>query len=256
MKFSVATLLVFFSISSPTKAALSLIDQNSDLTQKRFLFIDARNLDQCLQSSVESSLCLPASTFKSANKEMPSFYHSSWVLGTLGLDGSEDLLIFSDDKHDRNLVAGVLQLAGQKNIALWQGDTTLLQVMAGSGKGRGRGITRQTVYSGPIRDNQIAMIEDLNSLIDRDWKVINVDIQIQESQILEQSKVILASANPVEAIVAFSSRLALGYTQTKVVIDQYPSGDYSDNKIFQITGLIMIVLSVGIFLSIARVSRR
>jgi hypothetical protein len=256
MKFIVAALLSIFLIMCPAKAALSLIDQNSDLTQKIFRYIDARNLDRCLESSVKSSICLPADTFKSPDKELPSFYHSSWFFGTLGLDGSEELLVFSDNKPDRNLVAGVLHLAGQKNVALWQGKVALLQQIAGSGKGRTGGITRQVVYSGLIREDQIAMLDDLNSLTERDWELVYPDIQKQKWQIPEQKKVILASENPVDAIAVFTNRLVFGYSQTKIVIEKYPSEHYSDNRRFQITGLMMILLSVGIFLYIARVSRR
>jgi len=235
----ITTLLVIFLFTQPAYASIKLIDQRHALQRDSYRLIDARSLDTCVEAGVKSALCLPAASFTSDSAYLPSFYHSNWLLGTLGLDGSETVLVFSDNAAERNLVAGMMYLAGQQAVTIWSGKIEALQRVFGAGKGVPRGMIRKSVFSGEVRDDQIALIEDLDALAADGWQIFPAD-NIPTTQ----SRKIVADLNPSDAINAFATLLA-GGLDAKVVIDSHAVRKAPAPGTGQALGLVLILLGAG-----------
>lgn len=136
--------------------------------------LDTRQADQCQARSLKGARCLSADDFLGPNRRFPSLRDISWLLGTLGLSGDETLVIAGTPGMKRDFVAGVLYLAGQRNV--WVLTPPLGRLIA-SGKGdrsggQGRSMSRLTIYTAHPRDEQIVLRQAL-------WQMIKTDMPLR-----------------------------------------------------------------------------
>jgi thiosulfate/3-mercaptopyruvate sulfurtransferase len=183
-----------------------------------FILLDARELSRCQAESVARARCLPATTFIAGDGSVASFYHVGWALGTHGLSSAETVLVFGDEARQRNLLAGVLHLAGQDRVVIWQGDVAPLQASLGKTPGLTRGITRQRVYQGVVRDDLLASAPAVAQLEASGWLHYRAD-----SPMAAEQRWIVASPQPQQSIDVFVELAATRADALKLVIDSYPA---------------------------------
>ena len=73
-----------------------------------------------------------------------------WLLGTIGLTGSETVLIYTDHEERGRIVGAMLHLAGQETVHVVVADTP-----EGSAGGTPRSFSREAVYTAPARTEQV-----------------------------------------------------------------------------------------------------
>jgi hypothetical protein len=111
--------------------------------------IDVRALQACEQASLAGARCLPAADLFEADGRPVDFHTLRWLLGTIGLSGRERVLVVAAKPSDAAAVGALLLLAGLRAVAVLDRPMT---VAAGEPGGRDRSITREAVFTAPMRD--------------------------------------------------------------------------------------------------------
>ncbi len=129
----------------------------------RVTVVDARAQAACVKRSIDGAHCLPASEFLDLHGRLAGFREIYWLLGTAGLSGSEHVLVVGDDPTERDFVAGMLYLCGQRKVSIL---TLPLSQGAGLpaarlGSGVGRAMTRNPYYQATVRENDIVLRSEL-----------------------------------------------------------------------------------------------
>ena len=116
--------------------------------------IDVRPLEQCKATSLPGARCLPPTEFLGRRGQLPSERDLLWLLGTAGLDGSERVVVGGDNAGAREFVAGLLYLAGQREVRVLTTPLTPLVATRGdAAPGRERALIRSAVFTAPMRDD-------------------------------------------------------------------------------------------------------
>lgn len=239
-----ASLALFSLIFTMTgHASIRSESDIAGLPQENVQLIDVRDQQSCLDDGINMALCLPASTIKTESGEIPSFYHINWLLGTAGLDGSETLLVFSDNEFDLYLVSGVLHLAGQQEIILWSGKPGQLQQIYGAGSGRVRGNTRHSIFAARMRDELITMPSQLTTLKTQGWELVT-----SENAVSNATNPIIANVSPGVAIATFAQLLTMNRNDATVMINSFAGKAFMDYSPFQIIGLLLMAVGVAAWL--------
>lgn len=128
--------------------------------------VDSRPEAACGQATLAPSqrpaLCLPPAAVLGPHGRLVGPRALLWRLGTLGLTGAEAVLVVGDDATDRDFVAGLLHLAGQAEVAvLTRPVTPLLAQGADSAAGTTAAMTRQSVFTAPMRDDRLVLRDEL-----------------------------------------------------------------------------------------------
>jgi len=194
-----------------------------------WVLLDARTAERCMDSSVSGAHCLPSNTFFAENGDLASFYHINWVLGTMGLSESDDLLVFSDTAIERDAVAGLLFLAGQARVSRWVGKIKALQNVLGAGPGKGRGRTRSSVYTGVTRDQFMTFTEARTGL---QGTALRTSPGLPASP-KEADNTVVYADTPISAIARFTRLLADGQEATQVMIDGAVPEPFTQNRIYR-----------------------
>ena len=148
--------------SRASDAAFGYTENASNLIGS-VMVVDARSEKACLHSTVRSARCLPAADFLGPHGRLASFREIYWLLGTAGLSEKEHVLVVGDDPTERDFVAGMLYLCGQAKISIL---TIPISRGAGlrqdqMGRGIGRGMTRNPIYQGVVRESRIVLRDEL-----------------------------------------------------------------------------------------------
>lgn len=116
--------------------------------------VDTRPLAECQAAALPDARCLPPAEFLGPRGELPNERDLLWLLGTAGLDGSERVVVTGDNASAREFVAGVLYLAGQRDVRILDAPLTpLVKAHAGAAEGRTRALVRSSVFTAPMRDD-------------------------------------------------------------------------------------------------------
>jgi thiosulfate/3-mercaptopyruvate sulfurtransferase len=241
MRFLV--LLVFIAAALPSQASIQTLTSSSSSTLDKIKLLDARTIEQCLDSSVSGALCLPAGTFYSKEYGLASFHHINWVLGTMGLSENDHLLVFADNTVDRDAVAGLLFLAGQRKVSRWDGEMMQLQNLLGAGSGQARGATRTHIYAGATRDKFITLAREIPTLQQAGWTISSAQLSSEAVP----ANTIVSADSPMIAVAIFATLLANGHQTLKVVIDKLAPGNSSNNKIY--VWLILMLIFAAMLLT-------
>jgi len=125
--------------------------------------VDARAEDACLHYTVRGAHCLPAADFLGPHGRLASFREIYWLLGTAGLSEQAHVLVVGDDPTERDFVAGMLYLCGQRKVSI-----LTIPIARGAGleqaqmgQGTGRGMTRNPIYLGVVREGRIVLRDEL-----------------------------------------------------------------------------------------------
>ena len=126
------------------------------------VFVDTRDAGTCTGSSVEGALCMEPAQFLHPDGTPARFRDINWLAGTFGLDPLSTAIVFGDDESDNDFVAGILFLLGQSRIVIWRGDPGALLESRKQGAGRQRGMLRSRFIVTPMRDEYIALDDDVH----------------------------------------------------------------------------------------------
>lgn len=151
--------------------------------------IDTRKQSQCMQRSLAGAHCLPATDLLGPTGALPNFADIYWALGTVGLDGSETVLIVGNNTGARNFVAGVLYLCGQARVEILKPRIT--QVLGAgklhTGPGLPRAILRQRIYRADMRDNAMLLPRELQRLNKRNQQYRLIDADHLQKNVLKHA---------------------------------------------------------------------
>lgn len=161
------------------------------------ILLDASSLTSCQAESVKMAKCLPSETFQSDKNILASFYHIAWVLGTSGLQGNEEVLVFADNEDQRDALISILYLAGQKKIWRWNANKSDLIKRFGKAKGQTRGIIRSHYYTVKMRHNTLVLMSEIESLKQQGWVLSNKDQSLHKPTIV-------AGKNPLDSLARFT----------------------------------------------------
>ncbi|MEJ2625880.1 MAG: rhodanese-like domain-containing protein [Pseudolabrys sp.] len=111
--------------------------------------IDVRTQERCEKASLPGARCLPAAALFHKDGRPVDYHTLRWLLGTIGLSGKESVLVVGADAGNAAAVGALLYLAGQRAVAVLDKPLT---VLAKAEAGSARGMTREAVFTAPMRD--------------------------------------------------------------------------------------------------------
>lgn len=160
-----ATALVFALLSQQSVDA-AVVRFVSDPAIKTDLVIDVRPTAQCETGSLPGARCLPARDVFGPHGRPANISGLLWLLGTAGLTGAEHVMVVGDGSLDRDAMAGLLYVAGQRQVSVLKGP---LRNLSSQGQalepGIARSTTREAVYQAPMRGNAAILRAELLALI-------------------------------------------------------------------------------------------
>lgn len=137
-----------FSSSAISADGLMSVTQVQDARQTHV--IDIRDVEACEDASLPGARCLPMNNFVDASGKKIGFHALRWLLGTVGLSGSEHVLIISNTPENARTVGPLLYQAGQMHVSIL--NTAFVAVDNAPG-GESRSMSRETVFIAAMRDN-------------------------------------------------------------------------------------------------------
>ncbi len=124
-----------------------------------YAVLDIRDEDTCFLGAPPNSRCLPAEQLLSSDAGAPLGFHAlRWALGTLGLTGTETLVIYPGDQVSRDdalAAAALLYLTGQRQVLVHDGPA--LEIRDGA---RVRALWREVIYTAPMRTGAMVVAAD------------------------------------------------------------------------------------------------
>ena len=140
------------------------------------VIVDSRPSARCREASLPAARCLPADDFFGPHHRLANASGILWLLGTAGLTGSEHVLVIGDESTSRDLLAGLLFLAGQErvsvlNLPLSAQNEAGVRLTPGVPRSR----TREVVYRAPMRGERILLRNELRVLMAEDAPPVILD---------------------------------------------------------------------------------
>ena len=74
----------------------------------RPVLVDARPLEDCREGTLPGALCFPMDKALSDSGRLANMRDLRWLLGTYGLTGSENVVVFADQPAHRDVVSVLL----------------------------------------------------------------------------------------------------------------------------------------------------
>jgi len=130
-------------------------------TDPAWKVIDTRPLEQCERRSLPGARCLSADQLLGNHGRLPSLRDITWLLGTLGLSGNEPVVVAGGDAIARDFIAGVLYLAGQRQVAILRVPLARLVAEATPATGQRRSMSREVQFVARPRGQRILLRSEL-----------------------------------------------------------------------------------------------
>lgn len=111
--------------------------------------LDVRTADACLAGSLPGARCLPFDHFVGAGGAVIGYVQLRWLLGTVGLQGDETVVVVGARAADSQRVGALVSGAGQRRV--WVYDKPFVS-SASLQPGTARNVSRETVFTAPMRD--------------------------------------------------------------------------------------------------------
>lgn len=125
--------------------------------------LDVRGEDACAEASLPGARCLPADWLFEADGGPMDFGALRWLLGGLGLNGTEEVAIWPADERHAKAAAALIYLAGQARVVLLDSSVPPID------RGEPRSFSREVVFSTPMRIEALAVahVQPDGELVDR-----------------------------------------------------------------------------------------
>jgi len=156
--------LLIATNSQASFAAQGVIDYVTTQAGHSGFIVDTRKPESCEAASLKGARCLPARDLLGPHKRLANFSGLIWLLGTAGLTGEEHVLVTGDQSTNKEFIAGVLYLAGQRKVSVL---TSPLKSLP-EGKmapGISRSKTRENVYQAAMRSDLIVLRSELAGML-------------------------------------------------------------------------------------------
>ncbi len=119
--------------------------------------LDVRDRKVCETASLPGARCLPLRDFFGPRGRLASFKDIRWLLGTVGLTGAETVAVAAATPSRAETAGAILWLAGQAEVRI-----VPEPVAAGDDAGgRSRSLTREAVFTAPMRDDRLVTHAEL-----------------------------------------------------------------------------------------------
>lgn len=161
------------SASSPADAAA--VRFVSDPATHVDIVVDARPAAQCEKASLPGARCLPLRDLLGPFDRLANISGLLWLLGTAGLTGAEHVLVVGDRALDRDALAGLLYLAGQRQVSVLAKLVSKDETGTSLTPGTGRSTTREAVFEAPMRSGAVVLRGELLALIRSDAPPVILD---------------------------------------------------------------------------------
>ncbi len=149
---------------SQSLAAAPVVSYTSSPVGQADFIIDTRSAVLCEKASLQGARCLSARDFFGPHKRLANFSGILWLLGTAGLTGSEHVLIVGNKSVDKEAMAGLLFIAGQRKISiLRQAIGSLKNTNLAPGVTRSK--SREEIYQSTMRSDRIVLRDDLIKIV-------------------------------------------------------------------------------------------
>lgn len=141
---------VVLAFSSPALSAdgLMSVAHVQDTPQTRV--IDTRDVAACEAASLPTARCLPMNNFVDGTGNHIGFHALRWLLGTVGLRGSEHVLVIGASPAETRTVGTLLYQAGQMQVSMLN---TAFVAAENAPGGETRSMSREVVFTAPMRGN-------------------------------------------------------------------------------------------------------
>lgn len=162
-----------------TASGLRFIDRLPEGDHWRLL--DTRPVEQCEKRSIRDARCLAADDLLGHSGRLPSPRDIAWLLGTLGLQGSETVVVAGRPGEARDFIAGVLYLAGQRSVLVLQPPLSRV-IVSGDyplATGQRRSMSREQHYVAQPRDGQILLRRELQQRLNGNQPLRLLDARSQ-----------------------------------------------------------------------------
>ena len=126
------------------------IDSAGQLPDARI--IDIQDEDACTTASLPGARCLPFNNFQRADGQTIGFHALRWLLGTVGLNGEETVLVIGGTTDQVKTVGGLIYQAGQHRVAFL---TTPFKSPINATGGEPRSFSREVVFTQAMLDNRL-----------------------------------------------------------------------------------------------------
>jgi len=137
--------------------------------------IDVREVSECKKITLSTATCLSVEDLLATRQRLANFSGLLWKLGTVGLNGSEHVLVVGNSMHRKDTVAGILHLAGQQNISILNqsiSDLTNSNSEWSFSKGTVASSTRIQVWQSPMRSDQIILHNEMIQIVGDNSSII------------------------------------------------------------------------------------
>ncbi len=128
--------------------------------------LDTRSQASCEKASLPQARCLPVRDLLGPHNRLANISGLLWLLGTAGLTGNESVVVIGDNAQDRDFLAGLFYLAGQRHVSVLTRSLPELKADGLTFKpGLARGATREVVYQAAMRSDVAVLRKELLQMI-------------------------------------------------------------------------------------------
>lgn len=152
-------------------STISYVDSIPDNTK----IVDVRDVSECRKSTLQSATCLSVEDLMASRQRLANFSGLLWKLGTIGLTGSEHVLVVGNSVARKDTFAGILHLAGQRKISILDvsiSDLTESKTAWSFSKGTTAPSTRTQVWQIPMRSDRIVLHNEMVQIVFADNSLI------------------------------------------------------------------------------------
>lgn len=121
----------------------------------RSVLVDARPLEDCRESTLSGALCFPMNKVLSDSGRLANMRDLRWLLGTYGLTGSENVVVFADQPAHRDVVSVLFFLAGQSKVSRLS-SASVLELKS---RGSAGALSRQAFYIADVRSKFLESVK-------------------------------------------------------------------------------------------------
>ncbi|MDG1193357.1 MAG: hypothetical protein P8N03_05740 [Arenicellales bacterium] len=119
------------------------------------VLVDARPLEDCRESTLSGALCFPMNKVLSDSGRLANMRDLRWLLGTYGLTGSENVVVFADQPAHRDVVSVLFFLAGQSKVSRLS-SASVLELKS---RGSAGALSRQAFYIADVRSTFLESVK-------------------------------------------------------------------------------------------------
>ncbi len=119
------------------------------------VLVDARPLEDCREGTLPGALCFPMDKALSDSGRLANMRDLRWLLGTYGLTGSEEVVVFADQPESRDAVSVLFFLAGQSKVSRLS-SASVLELKS---RGSTGALSRQAFYIADVRSKFLESVK-------------------------------------------------------------------------------------------------